>query len=253
MHCSPAASGKLRGLEVGRDELLPSSGSRQAVAGQWWTGCLVLGWGQGLNASALGGVAANAPGENANAISERRNLPLSFTRLLNDHTSIMRWWVQILSASLLPIVCLTGCATSSAPESAPGPSFPRAQNDRVVVLGAVLQPVTLDTNYYLRWTFSIRPTQAIGLGSIRIDDVSGPSPLQLVNDVAPQLENGQWNEISGLMDLSSPGVQWLFEPGSTVRVFRLTFAWLDGRNDVLEQSVPYSNDAKKLMRATLRR
>ncbi|HYY27963.1 MAG TPA: hypothetical protein VE860_08475 [Chthoniobacterales bacterium] len=162
----------------------------------------------------------------------------------------MRCWPQILSALLLPIVCLTGCATH---ESTPAQSFPQAENDRVVVTGAVLQPVTLDTNYYLRWTFSIRPTQPIGLSSIQIDDVSGLSPLPLVNDVSPQLANGQWNEIGGLMDLSSPGVQWLFEPGATVRVFRLTFAWLDGRNDVLEQSVPYSDDAKKLMRATVRR
>ena len=165
----------------------------------------------------------------------------------------MRCWPRILFALLLPIVSLTGCTSSSTRESAPGPAFARAENDRVVVIGAILQPVTLDTNYYLRWTFSMRPTQPIGLSSIRIDDVSGPLPIPLVNDVAPQLENGQWNEISGLMDLAAPGIQWLFEPGQTVRVFRLTFGWLDGRNDLLEQSVPYSEDAKKVMRATIRR
>jgi hypothetical protein len=167
--------------------------------------------------------------------------------------AIMRCRLQFLSVLLLPIVCLTGCATSSTRESAPASAFARAENDRVLVLGAVLQPVTLDANYYLRWTFSIRPTQQIGLSSIRIDDVTGPSSIPLVNDVAPQLENGQWNEMGGLMDLSAPGVQWLYEPGETVRVFRFTFAWLDGRNDVLEQRVPYSQDSKQLMRATVRR
>ena len=57
--------------------------------------------------------------------------------------------------------------------------------------------------------------QATMLSSIRIEDVSDPAPLLLVNDVAPQLDAGQWTENAGLMDLSSAGVRWLFESKET--------------------------------------
>jgi hypothetical protein len=165
----------------------------------------------------------------------------------------MRPWLKVLSAMLTSTIWSTGCVTSPSREPSGATQFASAENDRVIVTGAVFQPVTLDGNYYMRWTFTIRPTQTIGVSSIRIDDVTGASPFPLVNDIAPQLENGQWNERSGLMDLSSIGVQWLSDPGESARLFRISIAWLDGRNDLLEQRVSYSQDAKRLLLASVGR
>ena len=160
-----------------------------------------------------------------------------------------RCWPGILLFIFLPIVLLNGCASSSSRHAGPTTGFPQAENDRVIVANAGLQAVTLDSNYYLRWSFAIRPKQADALSSIRIEDVTDPSPLLLVNDVAPQLDGGQWNETAGLMPLSAASVHWLFEPNNTVRIFRITITGLDGRTDQLEQRVAYSQDAKKGLRA----
>jgi hypothetical protein len=160
-----------------------------------------------------------------------------------------RPWLGILLFIVLASVLLNGCASSSSKVAGPTPGFPQAENDRVIVTNAGLQAVTLDGNYYLRWSFAIRPKQADALSSIRIDDVTDGSPLLLVNDVAPQLDGGQWHETAGLMPLSAASLHWLFEPNNSVRIFRIAITGMDGRTDQLEQRIGYSQDAKKALRA----
>jgi hypothetical protein len=166
-----------------------------------------------------------------------------------------------LSFFLLSVLWLAGCASSSSRVSAPiaggqsvalkreGSGFKRAENDRIVVTDASLQVVNLNGNDYLRWRFAISPKQAAALSSIRIEDVSDPTPFLLVNDVAPQLDAGQWMENAGLMEPSSASVRWLFEPKETVRVFRLTMNEPDGRGYALYQAVPYAPVSKEAIRA----
>ena len=165
---------------------------------------------------------------------------------------MMGRWLRGFLFIILPILSLNGCASSSSREAGPTPGFPQAENDRVIVANAGLQAVTLDGNYYLRWSFAIRPKQVNALSSIRIEDATDPSPLLLVNDVAPQLDGGRWNETAGLMPLSAASVHWLFEPNDTVRIFRIMITGLDGRSDTLEQRVWYSQDAKKALRAVMK-
>jgi hypothetical protein len=165
---------------------------------------------------------------------------------------------------LLPVLWLAGCASSSLRVSVPtaggqsvalereGAAFKRAGNDRIVVTDASLQVVNLNGNDYLRWRFSISPKQAAVLSSVRIEDVSDPAPFLLVNDVAPQLEAGQWTENAGLMEPSSASVRWLFEPKETVRVFRLTINEPDGRGYALYQAAAYAPASKEAIRAMVR-
>jgi hypothetical protein len=165
---------------------------------------------------------------------------------------MMRARLSILVSIVLPIVLLNGCASSSSHSSGPTPGFAQAENDRVMVAGAALQAVVLDGNDYVRWNFAIRPKQPDTLSSIRIEDVTDPTPLLLVNDVAPQLDGGQWEETAGLMSVSAASVHWLFEPNETVRIFRITLTGLDGQSDSLEQSIRYSPDGKAAIRAVLK-
>jgi hypothetical protein len=165
---------------------------------------------------------------------------------------------------LLPVLWFTGCASSSSRLSTPiaggqsaalireGSGFKRAENDRIVVTGASLQVVNLNGNDYLRWRFAISPKQATLLSSVRIEDVSDSTPFLLVNDVAPQLDAGQWTENAGLMEPSSGSVRWLFEPKETVRVFRFTVTEPDGRSYALYQGVPYAPASKEAVRAMVR-
>jgi hypothetical protein len=165
---------------------------------------------------------------------------------------MMRARLNILVSIVVPIVLLSGCASSSSKVSGPTPGFPQAENDQVIVEGAGLQAMVLDGNYYVRWNFSIRPKQTNTLSSIRIEDVTDQTPLLLVNDVAPQLDGGLWSETAGLMPASAASVHWLFEPNETVRTFRFTFTGLDGRSNSLDQHVRYSPDAKSQLRAILK-
>ena len=162
---------------------------------------------------------------------------------------------------VLPVLWLAGCASSSSRLSIPiaggqsvsldrqGAGFKPAENDRIVISDAGLQTVNLGRNYYVRWTFSIRPKQALVLSTIRIEDVTDPAPLLLVNDVAPQQDGGKWTENAGFMELSSTSVRWLSEPKQTVRVFRFTINEPDGRSYVLYQGVLQYSPARRTQSA----
>jgi hypothetical protein len=173
-------------------------------------------------------------------------------------------WLKALFALVLPVVWLTACSSSSSGLSTTiaggqtvalerqGTGIKPAENDRVMIADASLQAVNLNGNHYLRWSFAVRPKQAVVLSTVRIEEVSDSAPLLLVNDVAPQLDAGQWTETAGLMDLSSTSVRWLFDPKETVRIFRFMMSEPDGRSYVLYQGVQYSPAAKEAIRAMVR-
>ena len=176
----------------------------------------------------------------------------------------MHTWLRIQVTFVLPLIWLTGCRSPSSHVSVPvagapdvvlerqGTGLKQAENDRVAVAQPGLQAVSLNGVHYVRWSFAISPKQATTLSTIKIDDVSNPEPLLLVNDVAPQLDAGKWLEIAGLMDLSSGGVRWLFEPRETVRTFRFTISEPDGQSYVLYQVAPYSPASKEAIRAMVK-
>ena len=159
----------------------------------------------------------------------------------------MRTFLPVIS---LCIVWFSGCASSSHSR---GGGFKPSQNDRVTVTSAGLQTVNLDGNYYVRWTFSIQPKQPIQFRSIRVEDVSGPQPVLMINDVAPQLQDGKWAGSGGMIELTPTGLPWLFDEQESLRVFQITITEMDGRTYVLQQSVPYSKAAKAAVRQLARR
>jgi hypothetical protein len=171
-----------------------------------------------------------------------------------------------ISLALLPAVLwFSGCASSSPPSSVgiagggsihlerSGPGFKHAENERVGISEASLQAVNFDGNYYVRWTFTIRPKQALELTNIRIEDVTGPSPVLLVNNVAPQQDGGVWKENAGLMEISSAGTGGLLDPKETERVFKLTFSEPNGQTYVLYQGVLQSPATKEAIRRMIGR
>ena len=159
----------------------------------------------------------------------------------------MRTFLPVIS---LCIVWFSGCASSSHSR---GGGFKPSQNDRVTVTSAGLQTVNLDGNYYVRWTFSIQPKQPIEFRSIRVEDVSGPQPILMINDVAPQLQGGKWAGSGGMIELTRTGLPWLFDEQESLRIFQITITEMDGRTYVLQQPVPYSKAAKAAVRQLARR
>ena len=203
----------------------------------------------------------NVPGPVAPDLCQ---LPLSFARFLNKrakYASLAQGFFYLRAASRLAHgLCkfLLRVSRYRSPAARPsllqrqGTGFKQAENDRVTITDASLQAVNLNGNYYVRWSFAIRPKQAAALSLVRIEDVSDPAPLLLVNDVAPQLDAGKWTENAGLMDPPPPSVRWLFEPKETVRIFRFTISEPDGQSYVLYQAVQYSPASKEAIRAMVR-
>ena len=161
------------------------------------------------------------------------------------------WEGGCASSSPQPSVGIAGGGSVSLQRS--GAGFKQAENDRVGVSEAALQPVNFDGNYYVRWTFAIHPKQAAVLSNIRIEDVTGPSPLLLVNDVAPQQDGGIWRENAGLMEISSSDAGWLLDPKETVRVFKFTIREPNGQSYVLYQGALQSPANKEAIRRMVAR
>jgi hypothetical protein len=179
-------------------------------------------------------------------------------------SNMMSWRLRIFLTVSQAVLWCAGCADSSPPSSTgiagvgsihlarSGTGFRKAENDRVQISEASLQPVAFGGNYYVRWTFAIRPKQAVQLATIRIEDVTGSAPVLLVNDVAPQQDAGIWRENAGLMEISSASAG-LSDPKGTVRVFRFTISESNGQNYVLYQGVMESPATKEAVRRTVGR
>jgi hypothetical protein len=175
-----------------------------------------------------------------------------------------RFQSQVLGAFALSVIWLTSCTSSSSRLLVPiaggqtlelqrqGARFKNGENHLVMISNTGLEAVNLNQNFYVRWSFAISPKEATVLSMIRIEDVTDPAPLLLVNDLAPQLDGGQWTEKGGLMELSSASARWLFLAKDTVRVFRFTISGPDGQSYVLYQGVQYSPALKEAIRASAR-
>jgi hypothetical protein len=173
-------------------------------------------------------------------------------------------WLSALPLVVLSVAWLTGCASSPSRLSVPiaggqtvhlereGTGFKHAENDRIIIAEASLQAVNLDGKNYLRWNFVLKPKQTTTLNMIRIEDVTDDAALIMVNDVAPQLEDGKWTETAGLMDVSGPSARWLFQANESIRVFRITINEMDGQSEVLYQGVQYTPASKEAIRAMIR-
>jgi hypothetical protein len=182
---------------------------------------------QGLEASSAGARSANA-----------------------GKQSILRT-LSALTALTALTALVTGCGSSSggaggAAESGQGkPAYTPVQNERFAVTTMELSAILLDNQKYARWTFGIKLRQPVQLRSIRIEDVTEGSAVSLVNDQAPQVQEGAWTGYTGAIEPSASALPWLFDSVPAKRTFRFTVTDLNGQDSVLDQTVTYSVKTKK--------
>jgi hypothetical protein len=120
-----------------------------------------------------------------------------------------------------------------------------AENDRYAVTTAELGAIILDGQRYLRWGFAVRVKQPIQLRSVRVEDVTGPTPTSYIADQAPQVNGGVWTGYSGAIEPNAAAIPWLYDKTTSTRVFRITITDLNNQVSVLSQGVSYSPSAKK--------
>jgi hypothetical protein len=86
--------------------------------------------------------------------------------------------------------------------------------------------------------------------NVLVEDVTGGTPITLVDDPTPVLDKGAWEGIAKTRPITPAGVPWMFEDGDTTMVFRFTVT-LPGRKDptVLYQPAVYSAATKRILRS----
>ena len=126
-----------------------------------------------------------------------------------------------------------------------GPQFVFSENSELAVEEAGLTTFRTEGRNYVRWTFSIRPKTSERFRSVLVEDVTGAQPVTLVDDRAPQVGEVHWTGQSALIRATADQVPWLFDKAETVRVFRLTVRFANGKTSSLYQPTLFTAKSKE--------
>jgi hypothetical protein len=149
-------------------------------------------------------------------------------------------------------VDISGGETYNVPVGPGGPL--RSENDEFQVGWTGLLPPTgglIFNSYFI--------TEKKGRAPLRIlvEDVSGDTPVVVVDDRHPRLEKDKggvprfWKRIIPLGKTSDPANQWLSDDDETVKVYRYTVTAADGTTTSLLQAAIYPPPMKDLFRKVL--
>ena len=92
---------------------------------------------------------------------------------------------------------------------------------------------------------------------ILVEDLSGDTPIVVVDDRHPKLENDKngvpryWKWIVSVGKATNPDIQWLADEDETVKVYRYTVTAADGTTTSLLQAAIYPPPMKDIFRKAL--
>src|SRR5260221_3553442 len=121
------------------------------------------------------------------------------------------------------ILLLGGCAHQPLTESIPisggqnltftrvGAGFVKAENERFVVDEAGLTTYRTEGKNFVRWQFAIMPKRETALRVVRIEDVTDDSPVLVLEDRAPPIDERRGSRQSDPVRANPPFISWLFE------------------------------------------
>jgi len=126
-----------------------------------------------------------------------------------------------------------------------GPQFVFSENSELAVEEAGLTTYRTEGRNYVRWTFSIRPKTFERFQRVVVEDMTGAQPATLVDDRSPQLGEVHWTGQSALIRATADQVPWLFDNAETVRVFRITVQFANGKTSTLYQPTRFTPKSKQ--------
>jgi hypothetical protein len=109
---------------------------------------------------------------------------------------------------------------------------------------------TLNADKKVVYMFDLSDARGRALQSVRIEDVSDAAPVLLVEDAKAVWTNGHWRTTSRPFEASEPVLSWMSTITNTLRVFRITLTFADGKTRVLHQGAMYPNFVKAAVRRT---
>lgn len=126
-----------------------------------------------------------------------------------------------------------------------GPQFVFSENSELAIDEAGLTTYRTEGRNYVRWTFSVRPKTSERFRSVLVEDVTGAQPIMLVNDRAPQVGEVHWTGQSALIRATADQLPWLFDNAETMRVFRITVRFANGKTSYLYQPTRFTAKSKE--------
>ncbi|MBV9488670.1 MAG: hypothetical protein JO069_02965 [Verrucomicrobia bacterium] len=128
-----------------------------------------------------------------------------------------------------------------------GENFAQSEDARYVVTESGLTTFRRGGRNFVRWQFTVRVKQPARLADINIDEVSGPSPVPILEDRAPRVDQTYWSKQSTLIPANRSASPWLYTPETTLRIFRVTVTDASGTRSVLYQPANFNRKAKEAL------
>lgn len=111
---------------------------------------------------------------------------------------------------------------------------------------------TLNPEKKIVYIFEFTDSGKRALRSVRVEDVSDEVAVKLVEQESPKLlATGQWHGEAEPLELSDPRLNWMATISNSLRVFRFTLTFSDGRSQVLHQGALYTAPLKAAVRQAL--
>lgn len=129
-----------------------------------------------------------------------------------------------------------------------GENFAQAEDDRYVVTESGLTTFRSGGRNFVRWQFTVRVKQPIRLTDVKVEEVSGSTAALILEDRAPHLDQTYWGKQSALIPANRRAAPWLYDPETTLRIFRVTITDSTGRTSVLYQPASFNRKAKNAIR-----
>lgn len=156
---------------------------------------------------------------------------------------------------------LTGCATGDVamlaeisggqkvrvPFGKGGPEM--TSEDGVLINQATF---TLNADKKIFYVFSYTDSRNRALRRVLVEDVSDAAPLTLVDDAKPQpAAGGKWLGETSPVEWNDPRITWLATISNSLRIYRFTLTFADGRTLVVHQGSFFPAPMKAAVRQTM--
>lgn len=167
----------------------------------------------------------------------------------------------IPATALLVASLLAGCATGDVamlaeiaggqkvrvPFGKGGPEM--TSEDGVTITQATF---SLNADKKVFYVFSCTDSRNRALRRVQVEDVSDAAPLSLVDDAKPQpAAGGKWLGETPSLAWNDPKIMWLATISNSLRVYRFTLTFADGRTLVLLQGSFFPASLKGVVRQTM--
>lgn len=127
---------------------------------------------------------------------------------------------------------------------------PEMQSEDGVQINEATFSMTPDKK--VQHVFSFTDARKRPLTRVQVEDVSDEALIPLVDDAAPKLSAaGQWRVEVAPAEWKDPRITWLATVSNTLRVYRFTLTFADGRRLVIHQGAYFPAPMKVLVRQAM--